>query len=126
MRMSRPAPRSSWWSGRGGDRCYRPASGGSTWKYLTSRSRAPICGPAAGDHTVAGLVVFALDGSGKGGTAVVVPAGTEVPGVAGARATRLADAYPTGGLAAEREALEGVLGITTAAAADLDEHGLTN
>ena len=75
----------------------------------------------APDHTVAGLTILALDGSGKGGTLVVVPAGTEVPGTEGAPATRLADAYADGGLAAERQAVEGVLGITTASSTEADE-----
>jgi hypothetical protein len=75
------------------------------------------------DGTVAGLTVLALDGSGSGGTAVVVPAGTEVPPVAGQPDSRLGAAFDNG-LAAEREALEGVLGITTSIAEQVDEAGL--
>jgi LytR cell envelope-related transcriptional attenuator len=77
------------------------------------------------DGTVAGLTVLALDGSGSGGTAVVVPAGTEVPAAAGHTATRLAGAFDNGGLDAEQEALEGVLGITTSLSEQVDDAGLT-
>ncbi len=77
------------------------------------------------DHQVAGLTLLALDGSGQGGTAIVIPAGTEVPGAAGSPPTRLADAYAAGGLAAQREAVESTLGITTSLAAEVDEAGLT-
>ena len=68
-------------------------------------------------------MMLALDGTGSGGTALVVPAGSR-----GRRrrrpATRLADAYATGGLAAEQLAVEGVFGITTAASDEVDEAGL--
>ncbi len=76
------------------------------------------------DGSVAGLTVLALDNSKSGGTAVVVPAGTEVPAALGQPVTRLGDAFAAGGLATEREALEGVLGITTSLADQVDEAGL--
>jgi hypothetical protein len=79
----------------------------------------------APDRTVAGIAVMARDGSGSGGTVVVVPAGAEVPAVGGAHGARLAAAYQTGGLAAQREALEGVFGITTSLSAEADEAVLT-
>jgi hypothetical protein len=77
-----------------------------------------VVGP---DHQVAGLVVLAVDASGKGGTAVVVPAGMDLPGAAGAPPSRLGDAYSTGGLDGQRQAVESALGITTSSATEVDE-----
>jgi hypothetical protein len=54
----------------------------------------------------------------------VVPAGTEVAAPAGQAVTRLGAVFGTGDLAAERETLEGVLGITTSLAEQVDEAGL--
>jgi len=76
------------------------------------------------DGAVAGLTLLARDGSGSGGAAVILPAGTEIPGLDGQPGTRLAGAYDRGGLAAEREAVEGLLGITTSGAEEVDENGL--
>jgi hypothetical protein len=80
-----------------------------------------VVGP---DHEAAGLVALARDGSGKGGTAVVVPTGMQVGGSAGTPSSRLGDAYATGGLDGERQAVESALGITTSSAAEVDEAGL--
>jgi LytR cell envelope-related transcriptional attenuator len=76
------------------------------------------------DGAVAGLTLLALDGTGAGGTALVVPAGTEVAGGEGQPGTRLAAAYEDGGLAAERQAVEGLFGITTAMSEEVDLAGL--
>ncbi len=76
------------------------------------------------DGTVVGLTLLALDGSGSGGTALVVPAGTEVAGSEGQTGTRLGAAYGTGGLAAEREAVEGTFGVTTSVSEEVDQKGL--
>jgi hypothetical protein len=77
------------------------------------------------DGTVGGLTLLALDQSGTGGSVVVVPAGTEWYTSSTARPVRLASAFDSGGgLQAQRDALEGVLGITTSAAEQVDENGL--
>jgi hypothetical protein len=78
----------------------------------------------AADGAVVGLTLLARDGSGSGGTALVVPAGTEVAGGEGQTASRLGDAYGSGGLSAEREAVEGVFGITTSVSEEVDQQGL--
>jgi hypothetical protein len=77
-------------------------------------------------NEVAALTVLALGASGSGGAVVVVPAGTELATAGLNPSTRLASAYATGGLAAQRDALEGVLGITTAFAEEVDEAGLAS
>ena len=77
-------------------------------------------------NEVVGLSVLALGPSGSGGAVVVVPAGTELATAGSNTSTRLASAYATGGLAAERDALEGVLGITTSFAEEVDEAGLAS
>ena len=78
------------------------------------------------DGTVGGLTLLTLDASGSGGSVVVVPAGTEWFAAGGAaRPERLASAFDNGGgLDAQRDALEGVLGITTSVAEQVDENGL--
>jgi hypothetical protein len=76
------------------------------------------------DGTVASLALLALDGSGSGGTALVVPAGTEMVGGEGQPGSRLADVDATGGLPAEQQAVEGVFGITTSVAEEVDQAGL--
>jgi len=77
------------------------------------------------DGTVAGLTLLGLDASGHGGGVIVVPAGTEWFVAGAAHPVRLASAFDNGGgLAAQREALEGVLGITTSVAEQVDEQGL--
>ncbi len=78
------------------------------------------------DGHVAGLTLFTLGPSGSGGAVVVIPAGTEWTSADGARPVRLASAFDDGGgLDAQRDALEGVLGITTSVAQQVDEAGLT-
>ena len=77
------------------------------------------------DGTVGGLTLFGLDASGHGGGVIVVPAGTEWFVAGAAHPVRLASAFDNGGgLAAQREAVEGVLGITTSVAEQVDEAGL--
>jgi hypothetical protein len=77
------------------------------------------------DGTVGGLTLLGLDPSGHGGGAIVVPAGTEWFVAGAAHPVRLASAFDNGGgLTAQREALEGVLGITTSVAEQVDEQGL--
>jgi len=77
------------------------------------------------DGTVGGLTLLGLDASGKGGGIIVVPAGTEWFATDAAHPVRLASAFDNGGgLAAQREAVEGVLGITTSVAEQVDEQGL--
>jgi hypothetical protein len=56
---------------------------------------------------------------------VVIPAGTAWTSTEGAKPVRLASAFDNGGLDAQRNALEGVLGITTSVAQQVDEAGLT-
>ena len=77
------------------------------------------------DGTVGGLTLLGLDASGHGGGVIVVPAGSEWLVAGAAHPVRLASAFDNGGgLAAQREALEGVLGITTSVAEQVDEQGL--
>jgi hypothetical protein len=77
------------------------------------------------DGTVGGLTLLGLDGSGHGGGVIVVPAGTEWFVAGAAHPARMASAFDNGGgLAAQREAVEGVLGITTSVAEQVDERGL--
>jgi hypothetical protein len=77
------------------------------------------------DGTVGALTLLALDGSGSGGAIIVLPAGTEWFTSGTARPVRLASAFDGGGgLHAERDAVEGVLGITTAIGEQVDEAGL--
>jgi hypothetical protein len=78
----------------------------------------------AADGSVAGITLLALDDSGSGGAAVIVPAGTEVAGAEGQTGTRLGDAYGNGGLQGEQEAVEGLFGITTSIAEEADPTAL--
>jgi hypothetical protein len=78
------------------------------------------------DGTVGGLTLLGLDASGTGGSVIVVPAGTEWFTTGTARPVRLASAFDQGGgLQAQRDAVEGVLGITISIAEQVDETGLT-
>ena len=73
------------------------------------------------DGTVPGSPCSPSTDSGSGGTALVVPGRHRGPRRRGGQpGTRLGDAYADGGLAAEREAVEGVLGITTSVAEQVD------
>jgi hypothetical protein len=77
------------------------------------------------DGAVAGLTLLGLDPSGAGGAVIVVPAGTEWFTTGTARPVRLASAFDGGGgLVAQRDALEGVLGNTTSIAEKVYEAGL--
>ena len=67
---------------------------------------------------VAGLTVFALSPDGAGGTAVVVPAGTQADVTGQDHQVRLATAYEGGGLGAQVEATEGFLGVSFAVTAE--------
>jgi hypothetical protein len=102
----------------------------------TATSLAPPSGsvpntPAAllvgvdANNEVVGLTLLALAPSGSGGAVVVVPAGTEWFTAGSNRAARLASAYDDGGgLDAERDAVEGVLGITTSVTEAVDQSQL--
>jgi hypothetical protein len=77
------------------------------------------------DGTVGGLTLLGLDASGSGGSVIIVPAGTEWFTTGTARPVRLASAFDQGGgLDAQRDAVEGVLGITTSIGEQVDEAGL--
>ena len=71
-----------------------------------------------------GLTTFALLPSGSGGTVMVVPAGSAAPADGFDRPTRLAAAYPQGGLEAQRTAVEGLLGVTFSVVEEVDEAGM--
>jgi hypothetical protein len=73
------------------------------------------------DREVQTMAVLGLAPSERGGTVIVVPAGTAVAASSGAPLTRLGQAFDSGGLAAETEAVEGFLGVTLAQSAVVDE-----
>ena len=73
---------------------------------------------------VVGLTTFALLPSGSGGTVMVVPTGSAAPADGVDRPTRLATAYPQGGLEAQRTAVEGLLGVTFSVVEEVDEAGM--
>jgi len=75
-------------------------------------------------NDVIGLTVLALQPSGAGGTAVVVPVGSEATVDGFDRPTRLANAYQKGGLDAEATATEGLLGVTFSTEQEVDRDGL--
>ncbi len=77
------------------------------------------------EGVVVGLTVFAPDPSGRGGTVVVVPATAATVGDDGAE-LRLGDAYTNGGLAAEQNAVENLLGISLPRAVEGGEAELTD
>jgi len=77
--------------------------------------------PIGADHKPATMSVLALSPTGKGGTIVIVPAGTGVSVPGSTRADRLAQSYESGGLPAQNEAVSGFLGITTSVSAEFDE-----
>lgn len=72
------------------------------------------------EDTVVGLTVLAPATSGRGGTALVIPTTTAVTGADGAEG-RLGDAYAAGGLEAQTEAVESVLGVTLATSMEAGE-----
>ena len=75
-------------------------------------------------NDVIGLTVLALEPSGAGGTAVVVPAGSTATVDGFDHPTRLAAAYTQGGMDAQVTATEGLLGVTFSAAEQVDAAGL--
>lgn len=67
---------------------------------------------------VVGLTVFALSASGRGGTIIPLPTGTQAAVVGSEEPARLAEAYHAGGLNAQVEAVESFLGVTFDVAAE--------
>lgn len=78
------------------------------------------------DGVPVSLTALAVAPGGSGGAVVVVPVGIEsdIPGRD--RPTRLAAAWADGGLALQRQAVEGFLGVTFNDAATVDVDGLTD
>ena len=73
----------------------------------------------------ASLTVLSVAAGGKGGTVIVVPLATAAYLDDPAKATRLDSAYAAGGLDAQTQGVESVLGISTTTSQALDEDGLT-
>jgi hypothetical protein len=75
------------------------------------------------EGAVVGLTAFALNPGGSGGTVIVIPASTVIPQPDG-QMMRVGDAFIDGGLVGQQQAVEGLLGVSFATAADVDQAGL--
>src|SRR5262249_26785388 len=73
----------------------------------------------------ASLTVLSVAAGGKGGNVIVVPLATAAYLDDPAKAVRLDGAYANGGLDAQTQGVESVLGISTTTSQALDEDGLT-
>ncbi len=75
------------------------------------------------EGAVVGLTAYALNPGGNGGTVIVIPASTAITQPDG-QLMRVGDAFIDGGLVGQQQAVEGLLGVSFATTADVDQAGL--
>ena len=75
------------------------------------------------EGTVVGLTVLAVNRAGRGGTVVIVPTSTVTTAPDGTM-RRIGDAFADGGLEAQQQAVEGLLGVSLRTAAEMNQANL--